>query len=205
MNSELDIHELSSNGSASANPLSPDHLLALSEANDRAQKIRRAARVAGFNGWSIGGIALLSLPFAFSSITSLAIAIGLGLVAYIEFRGRRLLNQFEPTACRLLGWNQVGFLVLISAYCAWNIFASFNTTNPLANYPELRQLGILPETIGDLYLQITLALYGSLFLGSVLFQGGNALYYFSRERLVREYVNNTEPWVIELQKSTGSN
>ena len=75
-------------------------------------------------------------------------------------------------------------------------------TNPLADYPELRQLGNLQETIGNLYVQITLALYGSVFLGSVLFQGGNALYYFSRERLVREYVNDTEPWVIDLQKST---
>jgi hypothetical protein len=197
------VHDdnLSANTPASANPLSPDHLDALSLANNRAQKIRRAARVAGFNGWSIGVIALLSLPFALFSVTSLVIAIGLGVVAFNEFRGRRMLNQFEPSACRLLGWNQMGLLVLIAAYCIWNIFSAFHTTNPLADYPELRQLGIMQETISSLYVELSLILYGVVLLVSVLFQGGNALYYFTRERLVREYVNDTEPWIIALQKA----
>ncbi len=80
--------------------------------------------------------------------------------------------------------------------------AALDAPNPLDDYPELRQLGPSFDLISDFYVEISLAVYGIVLVVSVLYQGGNALYYFTRRRLVIAYVNETEPWVIKLQRST---
>jgi hypothetical protein len=195
-------------------PLSSAQLLLVSEANQRARKIQRTAGIAAFNGWTIGFFAVASffLTLLSFSIVGMAISIGLGVVAFNEFRGRTLIRQFAPNACSLLGWNQVGFTVLIVAYCGWNIaYAYFAPdavgvaiSEALAAYPELGDVGPeIEEQISALYLPLVLTLYGSVIVLSVLFQGGNALYYFARGRLLQQYLEETEPWVIEIQKATG--
>jgi hypothetical protein len=43
-------------------------------------------------------------------------------------------------------------------------------------------------------------IYGSLIAGTLIFQGLNALYYFTRAKLLRAYLAETPAWVVELQR-----
>jgi hypothetical protein len=52
--------------------------------------------------------------------------------------------------------------------------------------------------ISNLYKTLAVAAYGALIAGSVIFQGLNALYYFTRARILRGYLEQTPPWVVEL-------
>ena len=182
-------------------PLSPEQLQAFSAAHQRRRRIDRAAAVATFNGWSSGVFAVLTLPFALFSVVALFLATGLGIIAYHEFKGRRGLRQLNPRSPRLLGMNQIAFAAILIVYSLWCIFAAL--TGPslyaeqIAAGPEMaRVLG----PIEDLSFTITLAVYGSIIVGSVLFQGLNAMYYFTRSRHLQAYLTETPQWVIDLQR-----
>src|SRR5689334_24797684 len=84
----------------SDNPLSVSHRRELAAARDRAKTIRKAARVAAFNGWTTAAAAIFSAMFLVFDRSAVAIAITLGLsfIAYNEFRGRKRLLNFDPSA-----------------------------------------------------------------------------------------------------------
>ncbi len=178
-------------------PLSPDQQEQLALANRRAKKVLGAAKVATFNGWSIGLFAAINLLFAIFSFTALVMAIGLAVVARNEFRGRSLLRSFSPHGGRLLGKNQLGFMGLLIAYCLWSIYGTI--TNPIT---EIAGMEVLTEAVGDLVTDLTMAVYGVVIVVSVLAQGLNARYYFVRTRLVEDYVRETPEWIVELQRSS---
>src|SRR5687767_9000443 len=79
----------------SAGPLSAEHHQQIASANSRAAKIRSAASVAAFNGWVTGAFALLSAPFAPFSFAGFLVTVGLFVVTYNEFRGKRMLLAFD--------------------------------------------------------------------------------------------------------------
>lgn len=190
----------------SAGPLSAEHHQQIASAHARGEKIRSAARVAAFNGWVTGAFALLSLPFAPFSIAGFLVAVGLCVVTYNEFRGKKLLLAFDPKAATLLGWNQVGFLGLIVAYSLWMIVDGFTGTGPfakeLAQHPELQQALGSMEEFQQLYRLVILAIYGSVIALSTVFQGFNAFYYFTRLTLIQAYVRETPGWILEMQQAT---
>ena len=174
---------------------------AIQAANRRAGKVMRAAKIAAFNGWTIGLFAALCVPFAPFSLTALIMAVGLGLVSVNEFRGRRLIRQFDQRGPLLLGWNQVGFIVLLVGYCLWQIYATLSETSRYAAY--LEQYPELTTTLGpieDLIKYVTLAVYGAVLAFAVIVQGINALYYFTRRKHMKAYLDQTEGWIIELQR-----
>ena len=178
-------------------PLSRDQREQLALANRRAKKVLGAAKVAAFNGWSIGLFAAISLLFAFFSFTALVMGIGLAVVARNEFRGRDLLRSFSPHGPRLLGRNQLGFMGLLTVYCLWSIYGTL--TNPIT---EIEGMETLAEAAGDLVTNLTVAVYSAVIVVSVLVQGLNARYYFVRARLVEDYVRETPEWIVELQRSS---
>lgn len=183
-------------------PLSVSHRRELTAARDRVKPIRQAARVATFNGWSTGGIAVLSAPYALTDLSGLALMIGMTLVAYNEFRGRKQLLQFDPTGARMLGWNQIGLLAMIVVYCLLTLYQSLGATgtltNELQNYADLDSVLGAPGTFETLYKKVTIAIYGSAIGLSLLFQGGNALYYFTRRRHIEDFVAETPKWAREV-------
>jgi hypothetical protein len=178
-------------------PLSPEQQRQLAEANQRARKIMGAARVAAFNGWTLGSIAAASVLFGLFSRTALVMGLAMGFVAWNEFRGRALLRAFDPEGARLLGKNQVGLLVVIVVYCLWSIYITTTGENP-----EMAEIEAMIGDISDLVTELTVMVYGAVIGLSVLFQGLNARYYFSRQRLIREYVQQTPDWVVDLQRSS---
>lgn len=185
-------------------PLTVDERRALITAREGAKKIQSAAKVASFNGWSFAIAALLSAPFSLGSAVGLLLTLGLAIVAFNEFRGRQRLLQFDPSAASMLGWNQLFLLAMIVGYCAWNLYAGLagddSFTAQLEAQPELRQaLGSMDDLEG-LYDQVVVALYGSVIVVSIVFQGLNALYYFTRRKHVEAYVENTPEWLLEVQR-----
>ena len=189
-------------------PLSPEHYRELAQAQERAKKIRKAAGVATFNGWTTAIFAVLSAPFALFSVAGFLITLGLAIVAWNEFRGRARMLKFDPAGPTLLGWNQVGFLVLIVGYCCWSIYTGLNGSGELTKQlqadPELaRALNDLGDIEG-LQQMLVLSIYGTVIVLSAIFQGWNALYYFSRRKLVEAYVRETPAWVIDVQRSTSA-
>jgi hypothetical protein len=185
----------------SSGPLSPEHQQSLLDANHRAQKILQAAKVATFNGWTTGFFAALSLIGGLFSITSLCLGVGLSVVARNEFRGRNLLRRFDPRGPRLLGWNQVGFIGLLIAYSLWSIYTSLTGANPYDEYiAQNPELASMLGSFSHLNDTITLAVYGGVIVLSVIFQGLNAIYYFKRGKLLREYLSLTPAWIVDLQR-----
>jgi hypothetical protein len=134
-------------------PLSTEHFQELSRADERARIIHRAGRVAAFNGWTTAIIAALSAPFALFDFTNLVVTIVLSIVAWNEFRGRTRLNKFNPSAATLLGWNQLGFLLMIICYCGWMIVAGIKETDSFAAElnanPELSGFARIDRTSGQ--------------------------------------------------------
>ena len=180
-------------------PLTQHHYDELALANDRAKPIRRASRVAAFNGWTIAIIAFLSAPFAVFGLDGLLVTVGLFVVAYLEFRGRREMLKFNPSAASLLGWNQVGFLMLILGYCCWMIFGG---ATDIQSNPELSQL--LGAAGLELYRSMVVAFYVTVIALSVVFQGGNAIYYFTRRKHIVAYLQQTPQWVRDFQRASGA-
>lgn len=186
-----------------AGPLLPAQQQELLTASRRAKKIYRAANIAAFNAWSVVMVAALSLPLAIFDPPSLVVTIALGVVGYNEFRGRDRLRRFDPGAAHLLGWNQVALLALLIGYSLWCIGVALLGANPyeaeLRAIPELQSSAL--GSIGQLYIAITVAVYGGVILGTLVIQGLNAWYYFSRRKHVQEYLAATPAWIIELQRT----
>ncbi len=190
---------------SSVGPLSDENRRELSDVRDRLRPIRRAAHVAVFNGWITASLALLSLPFAFFSYAGLAMSIVMAVVAFNEFRGRNRLLEFAPSGATLLGWNQVALLTAIVIYCAWALYANLAGPSILATDPQTRAL--VEESLGSvsaiesLARQIVILVYGSVIVLTLLFQGGNALYYFSRRKHVEQLLAQTPDWVLDLHRA----
>ena len=159
--------------------------------------------MAAFNGWATGIFAALSAPFAVFSVAGFLVTVGLSAVAYNEFQGRKRLLRFDPSSTALLGWNQVGLMTLIIVYCLWMIFTSLNGTGlfaaEIAKNPELADAASALSQFDSLYKDLALAIYGMVIVLTALFQGLNALYYFSRRKFVTAYVQETPRWVLDLQ------
>ena len=178
-------------------PLSPEQRDQLVSVNERAAKVLGAAKVATFNGWTIGSFAAVTLAFGLLSLTAFLMGLGMGLVAWNEFRGRRLLRHFDPQGPQLLGKNQLGFMTLLVAYCVWSIYRTL--TGPV---PTLEGLEEMFGSVADLVTRLTVAVYGGVAVISLLVQGLNARYYFARAKPLQEYLAETPTWIVELQRST---
>ncbi len=189
---------------AGQGPLSAEHYEQLRSAKSRRRKIDRTIAVAGFNGWSIGIFAALSalfLPLSFS-LLGLLITLGLGAVAYHEFKGRRLLRALDLTGPRLLGFNQIGFGALIVAYCVWTLIAEFAGPGAYAQTieqnPELAQ--VLGPTEG-LYRLVVVLVYGTVIALTIPYQAFMAWYYFSRGKHLETYISQTPAWVTDVERA----
>jgi hypothetical protein len=133
-----------------------------------------------------------------SGVSGVVMGMGMAAIAWYEFDGAARLRRLDPAAPKRLGYNQLAFAGLIIAYALWSLHAELNggeLSQELAQYKD--QLGDME----GLTRMIAFAVYGTLIAVAVLAQGGTALYYFSREKHIRQYVVSTPPWIVEMQRS----
>ncbi|HNX27106.1 MAG TPA: hypothetical protein PKK48_06825, partial [Phycisphaerae bacterium] len=89
-------------------------------------------------------------------------------------------------------------------YCTWNIAASRTGQSDFD-----RELGknsqfndLYGSEIRSMEKNFTIAIYGTVIIASIIFQGINAIYYFTRKRIMDEYLSKTPPWAIEVIRRT---
>ena len=116
------VHESPPRRIMTAMELTPELQQELLDAKERAGSFLGAAKVAAFNGWSVGFFAVVSILFGLFSLTSFLVGVGLAFVARNEFIGRARLRSLDQSGLELLWRNQLGFMALIIAYCLWSIY-----------------------------------------------------------------------------------
>jgi hypothetical protein len=183
--------------SGDISPLSPEQQQQLRDAQARAGSFLGAAKVAAFNGWTVGFFAVVSILLGLFSLTGFVIGVGLAIVARNELVGRSRLRALDPAGPELLWRNQIGLMALIIAYCAWSMYATVAFPDP--EMAELTEL--LGEGTGELVASLTLTVYAAVIVATVLFQGLNARYYFVRGARLRAYLRETPAWILDLQRS----
>lgn len=189
--------------SGASGPLTTDHLRALADARARSRKIRRAATVATFSGWSMALFAMMTLVGAlFGDIAALVLGVGLSLIAYNELRGGAMLRRFEPAGAKRLALNQLALGVLLVGYASWSLFKQLQTPMLAAAGGSTgdAELDAMVEGIGGM---VAYGLYGTIGIVGIIVPGLTAWYYFTRGRLVREMLERTPAWVIETLRAAG--
>jgi Flp pilus assembly pilin Flp len=187
--------------SSSQPPLTPEQLQQLTTARQGARRIGRAISFAQFSGWTLAIFAVLSFVCGLSSITSMAMGAAMGVIAGIELAGGRRLRRMDPSAAKMLGRNQVAFAVLLVAY-GW-VMHGWVKQQLTGLSPDtlsaLKEAG-MEKTAQDMTQMVTLVVYGCLaavVAGALL----TAAYYFSREKHLRAYVQQTPQWILQMQRA----
>ena len=176
--------------------LTPEQQQALDDAQQRAKAFLGASRMAALNGWTLAFFAGVSLLVGLFSFTSFVMGIALGVIARNELVGRQRLRAFDPDGLDLLWRNQIGLMAVIVAYCAWSMYRSVAAPDP-----ELAALTqFLGSGTGELITQLTIVLYASVLVASIVYQGWNARYYFVRKGRLEAHVHDTPAWVLEVQR-----
>jgi hypothetical protein len=170
-----------------------------------AQKaLQRVIGLSKLNGWSVVVVAGLGGLIALAMGDWLSCGLGLlvGGFGAMEVKGNRLLRQRDAEGMKWLIRSQMLLLALILAYCASRL-GSFDAENMMSNLtPDmeaaLKEAGIARADIVPLVHRMFLALYLSVALASLLYQGGLALYYRGKTRLVAEALSGLPPALSAL-------
>lgn len=182
-------------------PMSSEQLRALEQGRTRARKLKRAAAVAAFSGWSMVVFAGLTLIGAlFGSVQAIIVGGALAIVAWNELRGASLLRRFDLRGPRVLGFNQIALGILIVAYSAWSLWSGLHSS-PLAILGGSTGDQEMDRLVSDLSRVITVSLYVTLGVVGVVVPGLTALYYFTRAGLIRSLKSQTPPWVIQAMRA----
>lgn len=158
-----------------------------------AQKaLKRVTGISRLNGWSIVIVSGLSVLIALAMGDWLSTGLGLLVAGFagLEVHGNHLLKKRDATGMKWLVRSQMLILALILTYCSSRL-GSFDGETALANLtPDmeavLKEAGLNRADILPLVHQIFIALYGAVALVSLVYQGGLALFYRSKTRLVTE-------------------
>ena len=163
------------------------------------RKIRRAASVAYTDGCLLAVCAAATLGFGFNELSSVLVAVFLGAIAAVELWGAQSLRKLDVNAPKRLGINQLALAAAITLWALWGTYSELShhaTASEISQYaPEL------DANFGQMATQISVIVYLGIIAATILFQGGMALYYFTRRRVLAEYVEQTPPWIIEMQKN----
>jgi hypothetical protein len=164
------------------------------------RKIRRAIGMAQFDGWTIGIIAGFSFLFGVVCGDWVSTVIGMALVinAWIELQSAQRLRQLDPQAIRRMGLNQLAVAGVIVLYVGWTIALILFGKDELASVSSASaQAGIDPGQIRMLEVGVYLIVL-AIGLASTL---GMSRYYFTREKYLKAYLEQTPAWIIAMQRS----
>jgi hypothetical protein len=172
----------------------------LQSAKTAYRKIRRAIGMAQFDGWTIGIIAGFSFLFGVVCGDWVSTVIGMALVinAWIELQSAQRLRQLDPQAIRRMGLNQLAVAGVIVLYVGWTIALILFGKDELASVSSASaQAGIDPGQIRMLEVGVYLIVL-AIGLASTL---GMSRYYFTREKYLKAYLEQTPAWIIAMQRS----
>lgn len=178
-------------------PLTPEQQQALEDARERAASFMGAAKVAAFNGWTFAFFAAVSILSGLFNLPAFLVGVGLAAVAWNELQGRRRILDQDPGGFELLWKNQLALMAIIVVYCVWAMYRSRSAPDP--SIQELDE--IFGAGSSELFQSIVTTMYGAVIAGTVIYQGLMARYYHARITRLKEYLEVTPAWVVELQRS----
>jgi hypothetical protein len=174
----------------------------LLDAQARVAKLRRASNVARFNGWTTGFFALLTILTGFTAASSMLLGTGMAIAAYVEFTGGAKLRRLAPRAAQWLAINQACLGAILIAYSLWQLHAAMTGASPYAAIASTDpQMAHMLAPVENLTRTVSATVYAVLIVIAICMQGGTALYYLSRQRLLRAYVDHTPKWILDLQRA----
>lgn len=185
-------------------PPTPQHLADLATARRLGTKVRRAAGVAIFSGWSTAIFAFLTFLVGAGSLSFIGSLLGMGMafVAIFEFKGAAGIRRLDPEAPRRLAVNQIIFGVLLFAYGAISLWMALSNPAELSaeirQYPELREIAAEATEWAKLAF---IAIYGGVMLFAIVGPGLTAWYYATRRSHIERYLAHTPTWILDLQRA----
>jgi len=144
------------------------------------------------DGWSIIGIAALGMLITVIIGDYSGVMVGLLIAAAgaMELRGRKLLKRRDPSGMKTLARSQLFLLAVVLVYCVTRL-GSFDDATVLGNLtPDmeaaLKESGIQKADVLPMVRLAFFSIYGGVALGTLLYQGGMALYYRAKTPLITE-------------------
>lgn len=196
-------------GSAAVAPLSAEQIRQLDEASRAHRALRRASKAAFSSAATtlfIGAASALCAVFS-PDWQNVLLSVAILAVGSVEYVGAARLRRADRRAAPLLMRNQLAFLAVIVIYSIIQL-ATFSTEKMKqeALSPEARQeLHELPSMEQSIDRQIDLwgsvmhyGLYGGLIVVSILFQGGLAWYYMTRQKYVQAFHRSNPEWAKQV-------
>jgi hypothetical protein len=183
--------------------LSPENLQQLQVARLAMRKVRRAASMAAFDGWTVGSFGALTFLLGLPDLSSILLGLGMVAIAFVEIRGGNRLKRLDASAARMLAWNQVVLGTLLLIYSLWRIFAVMRAPSGYGEAlagsdPQLQEM-LAP--VEGLTRVVMMTVYAALIAIAIFGQGSMALYYYSRRKHVESYLTHTPPWIIAMQRA----
>jgi len=158
----------------------------------QAKALKRVLGVSRLNGWSVVVVAALGalLALALGDLVSVAIGAMVAFAGGMEVRGHKQLRRRNADGMKLLVRSQLFLLSVILVYCASRL-GSFDGDTVMGNItPDmeaiLKESGILRSDILPLVRLAFFTLYISFAAVTLIYQGGLALFYRNKTRLVTE-------------------
>jgi len=199
-------------------PLDASHFLLIRRAAAARKPVLRAARTARASAITTLAIAFLGLLFLALSpdLAGLLVVCAVGVIGAVEYVGYLRLRRTEPSAAVLLGRNQLAFLGVIVLYCVVQMVLfspeeykkaalSEETRSVLGGMPELSGIDRdIDRTIEQFAPLVTYGFYSLIIVLSIGFQGGMALYYFTRRKRIEAFLRSAPPWVLRLFAEMGA-
>ncbi len=182
----------------------------LAAARIAAKKIRRAINYATFDAWTIAIFAALSFACGlFGGAVGVVLGIATAATAWVEFKGAARLRRLDATAARTLAWNQLALAAILILYALWSLHSTptmssqslMSELGPDANQIDTSQIDSLVGSFSGITKMFWYLVYGTVIVFAVFAQGGTALYYFSREKHITNYIKTQPPWVVQMQQA----
>lgn len=187
-------------------PLSHDQMAQLGEARMNALQILHAARIAHreFVGlFLMGALTALFAFFGGISISALIMGIWMMAAGIIEYRGEQRIRRLDPKVFKTLRVNQLllgAMFVVISAW--WMLTVALGWDKDIVTAGNtLNSMGIAAQQMMPMVKLMLYAAYGSVGVFGVVWQGYLAWYYSRRQKQLADYIEDTPPWILELQQS----
>jgi hypothetical protein len=195
---------------AAAPPISSDQEREIAQGEARAKRFKLAGTLATLNGGTLIAIAVIAALSGLFDPSSLFAVVPCAALAFVELRGRARLRLFDPSALRMLTFNQLTLVALVTLYAVVQIRTAMNAPSPFesvanadtAALADELGLGELNEVAADedlagMVRSATVAFYGLVIALTALFQGGCALYYWTRQKPLEAFLRETPEWVVK--------
>jgi hypothetical protein len=162
------------------------------EPTPQEKALKRVLKISRLNGWSViifAGLGIL-IALALGDLVGAFIGLLVGVAGWMEVRGHNKLKRRDPDGMVWLVRSQMFLLSVILVYCASRLGSFDNDTMLSGLTPEmeamLKESGIERADLIPLVRMTFFATYFGVAALTILYQGGMAIYYKRKTKLVTE-------------------